>query len=365
MQKHLSKILFGHSIYSKHVFYALSLGLVASSSAFATTELEVLIDTAENALDNTADLARRGPPSSVIFHDLLAQNILAVKSAFSNVLTYVKPPMALMTAILDTYLEGQFYPCFEFLLFLIREDLTVTKLRAQPNSLVLFQQTTMPATPTLENLEHLYLVCRYPSIDLSTCTNLKSLGFFDGGAISGTHRSQISTLARNTKVLQNLFIMNWGTSEIGYNAFNGASLVNVIINKATTSGNYAFFNCISLKTVALFDYTYISYNAFALCESLTTVSFPAVATIGPWGFEGCIALTTIPATSFPVATSIRDRTFSGCTSLTEASFPAVITIESLAFTNCTSLQKIMYAKDADVADDAFSGCSSTLQILNP
>ncbi|MDR1208080.1 MAG: leucine-rich repeat domain-containing protein [Holosporales bacterium] len=361
MQIHFSKILFGESICSKHIFGTLAPCVFAFSAS--ATELEHFISTANQAIDAIANTMIIGPNKDENFRDILAQNILAVKGAFSNVLTSVKPPMALMTTILDTYLEGQFYPCFEFLLFLIREDLTVTKLRAQPNSLVLFQQTTMPATPTLENLEHLYLVCRYPSIDLSKCTNLKSLGFFDGGAISGTNRSHISTLARNTKVLQNLFIMNWGASEIGYNAFNDAkSLVNVIINKSTTFGNYAFFVCESLKTASFADIQTIGSYAFALCQSLTALSLPLAKTINGSAFDGCISLKTI---SCPILETIFWWVFSGCNSLVEAYFPAVTSIGEGAFSNCTSLQKITYAKDAEVHDNAFPGCLSTLQKLNP
>jgi hypothetical protein len=334
----------------KHVFYALSLSIIVSFSAFATIELEEFICTAEETLDRTANLALIGPPCNLKFYELLAQNILAIKSSFSNVLTSVNAPMILMTAILDTYLEGKVYPCFDFLMFLIKEDLTVTKLRAQPNCLVLFQQTTMPAIPTLDNIEHLYLICRYPSFDVSNCTNLKSLGLFDSPGLSSTQRTQISKLVKDSKKLQKLIAMNWGDSTTATSAFECENISTpfeyVMIGDITTLGNRTFRQCYDLTT-ALFPSVQILKNmAFADCRSLTTVYFPEVTTIGDmdddWGV------------------------FCDCRNLITALFPKAITIGQRAFQLCAKLQTISYRSDATIGTDAFKNCPSTLQrILMP
>ncbi|MDR1207893.1 MAG: leucine-rich repeat domain-containing protein [Holosporales bacterium] len=344
MQKHLSKILFGESICSKHTFYALSLGIVASSSAFTTTAFKASIDVAKGAMDNTASLIRSGPQKSTNFTGAVAENVDAVKKFLDDVFVTVQ-----RTMIPLEYIKlGYIWP--EFLEFLIEEQQTVESLREQSNALVLLNETNMPATPTLANIEHLYLVKNYPTFDITACSKLKTLCFFDGPGLNADQRTAISTLVRNTKKLQKLIIMNWSDNTMATSAFERddqlGSLISIVISGITSIGFRAFRLCSTLTTVLLPSSETLLGLAFADCHSLTFISCPEVKIIGEkddiWGvFQACYNLETA---LFPKATIIGKSTFSGC----------------------TKLQTVSYKSDATIGTDAFKECPSTLQkILVP
>ncbi|MDR1207892.1 MAG: hypothetical protein LBJ89_00910, partial [Holosporales bacterium] len=92
MQRHFPQILFDHSICSKHTFYALSLGIVASSPAFTTTAFKAFVDVAKETMDSTASLIKFGPQKSVNFTGAVAENVDAVKKSLDDVVANLTIP---------------------------------------------------------------------------------------------------------------------------------------------------------------------------------------------------------------------------------------------------------------------------------
>ncbi|MDR1207894.1 MAG: leucine-rich repeat domain-containing protein [Holosporales bacterium] len=445
MQLYLSKILFGESICSTHVFVKLALGVIFASAAFATgpvaqfdeyisaattaltgtnglsalvgnasTELSAIsskIGTINTALTSASNVVRNktepepspvlasawyafcdniaaqltsvetlfkyGPRNSAAYRAHIQSNVNALQSAIAGQQTNIRTELTMNYAQFTKYLQD--------------ENTDIATLRNKPNSLVLLRQDDMPATPTLANLEHLYLVCTYPDFDITACTSLKTIGFFDGPALSSTQRTHLSTLAKVTKQLQNLIVMNWGNTSIAGSAFSGAtSLVKVIIHKVTTIGNQAFASCTNLISVSIPDATSIGSlgdygtGSFQDCSALTTVSFPAAqiigtcafikcrklliasfpaaVTVGRYGFHICDSLTTV---QFPSAETLLGAAFAYDNLITTAYFPVVKIISGSAFQRCTGLQEITYPADADVESGAFAECLSTLKRLDP
>ncbi|MDR1208244.1 MAG: leucine-rich repeat domain-containing protein [Holosporales bacterium] len=232
--------------------------------------------------------------------------------------------------------------------FLAEEQQTVESLREQSNALVLLNETSMPATPTLANIEHLYLVKNYPTFDITACSKLKTLCFFDGPGLNADQRTAISTLVKNTKQLQKLIIMNWGDNTMAGHAFecDDSSLVYVMIGGFTATEWRVFRICRALTTALFPSVQILQQMAFVECESLTTIFFPEVTTIG----------------------SLNDGygVFQYCSSLEIALFPNAIIIGNNAFSGCTKLQTVSYKSGATIGTDAFKECPLTLQkILVP
>jgi hypothetical protein len=270
-----------------------------------------------------------------IYRTLLQRNINVLQSTINVCQANIRSEL-LVTVIIPV----------EFPQFLRNENITETDLRNQPNTLVLVNETEMPTTPTLNSLEQIFLVGIYPSFDITACTNLKTIGFFDGGEIDSTQRTQLSNLAKRTQKLENLIVMNWGDSTIAHDAFCLVkSLVKVIIHKATI----------------------ISEGAFRDCSSLASVLIPDAITIGTenefWGpFIGCQSLTTV---SFPAAQFLGRDAFFFCKQLITASFPSAKTLGLYAFGNCFSLLTITFPANATTFGNTFDNCQGSLQKLHP
>ncbi|MDR1207952.1 MAG: leucine-rich repeat protein, partial [Holosporales bacterium] len=367
MQQYLSKFLFGQSICFKHTFYALASAIISSSySAFATTTLKASLDIAKSAMDSTASIIRFGPQNSTNFTEAVAENVDAVKKFLDDMFVSVQRTMIPLTLALEYSGYHSTFP--EFFDFLIETGQTVESLRAQPNTLVLLNENSMPSTSTLANIEHLYLVLNYPKFDITACTNLKTIAFFDGPALSIDQRTQLSTLVKTYKQLQNLIAMNWGDSTIAAEAFCGTdtdhpgSLVNVIIHKATVIQPNAFRYCCNLTAVSIPDAVTIDATidkndesgAFQYCISLAIASFPVVTSIGHDAFAYCSSLTT---TSFPIVQTINDRAFQ-YTGVTTASFAAAQTIWERAFYSCKSLQTASFPAAKIIRGGAFEQCTA-------
>jgi hypothetical protein len=214
------------------------------------------------------------------------------------------------------------------------------------------------------------------------------LGFFDGPGLSSTQRTQIATLARETKVLQNLIVMNWGDTEIAERAFRvtddnyNVPLVKVIIHKVTTVGSFAFDACQSLTTAIFPDVTTVNDHAFLsdralrtlfipmavtinsnafYNDAITELSCPFLRTIDPGGFRN----TQLATISFPSLTHVNTLAFYECRYLVSAYLPVCINIGDNAFGNCTALRTITFPQSTATVDPkAFNGCSN-LQIRNP
>jgi hypothetical protein len=334
MQIHFPKFLFGHSICSKPAYYALSLGIVASSPAFATTPLKVFIDAADNALNGMAELIKAGPVSSPNYREAVGDNVIAVQNAFHNVLATVPPDISE-------------YP--EFMEYCGRDKINY---KTPPINTKIFINESDVSGISLSGIQHLYFVGKWNPTGFSLPSTLLTLGFFDGSGLIADQRTAISYLVKTRKKLQNLIVMNWGAPEIAASAFcgtgegtNSGSLVNVIIHNATTIQRQAFKYCCNLRTALFPDAISIKGQmnancAFSFCTSLSTVSFPAAETLE---FDA----------------------FSHSPSISTAFFPVVKTINSWAFCDCSSLWLAMYPANALVASYAFLRCASTFQRVDP
>jgi hypothetical protein len=132
-------------------------------------------------------------------------------------------------------------------------------------------------------------------------------------------------------------------TSIGYDAFGGTSVTNVIIPDSITSmANLAFYYCTSLQSVTIGNgLTNLPFMAFNDCSNLTSVNIPTnVTDIGYEAFFRCSRLAgiTIPGS----VTVIESYAFSDCSDLTNIMIPAgVREIEDGAFEGCTSLAAIV------------------------
>jgi hypothetical protein len=131
-------------------------------------------------------------------------------------------------------------------------------------------------------------------------------------------------------------------TSIGYDAFGGTSVTNVIVpNSITSMADLAFYYCTSLQSVTIGNgLTYLPFMAFNDCSNLTSVNIPTnVTDIGYEAFFRCSSLAgvTIPDS----VTVIESYAFSDCSDLTNIMIPAgVIEIEDGAFEGCTSMTAI-------------------------
>ena len=87
-----------------------------------------------------------------------------------------------------------------------------------------------------------------------------------------------------------------GTQKIGFKAFEGCSLEEIILPSSVTFiNNCAFKNCTALKTMRLPEgLTEVRDSLFDGCRSLTSVNIPEkVERINAWAFDNCKALSTL------------------------------------------------------------------------
>ncbi|MDR0631622.1 MAG: leucine-rich repeat domain-containing protein [Holosporales bacterium] len=385
MQAQLSKNLFSHSTSSKQQSrqretnarrdpwralrrFALLLTLPAATFASSATLLfKNAADAAIAGLGSVRTLINTGPVNDPNFRGSVASLVESAQEKLEESIAKLPPDISA-------------YP--EFMEFCGREKLNYG---TPPSNTKIFINQSRISGVSLSGVQHLYYVGNWNPTGFSLPTSLLSLGFFDGPStgLNASQRTQISNLARETKVLQNLIVMNWGDSTIAKNAFkDGTSLLKVIIHKATTAGNYAFYVCSALTTVSLPNVTEIGMWQFGRCIALTTVSLPALIILNDGGFYGCSALLTISLPKatrigrpnndhgafecclklvtalLPSATTLTKAAFAGCPPLQETLFPNVTTIACRAFEDCTSLKAVIYKSGGFVDSSSFNGCTA-------
>ncbi|MCM1037439.1 MAG: leucine-rich repeat domain-containing protein [Bacteroides sp.] len=181
----------------------------------------------------------------------------------------------------------------------------------------------------------------------------------DGTAFKNSDLSEGITFAAGSKL-----------TSIGYSAFNGAKMSELILpNSVTTLGTSSNPSIIgatnsskntTLKRVVLpanAAYTKIGANSFAYCTALESVTIPAqIQEISNSAF----IYTALSDVELPAAlTTIGTSAFS-YTPLTEVQFPAALTsIGNKAFYNCSELTAITIGGCPElksIGEQAFQGC---------
>ena len=175
---------------------------------------------------------------------------------------------------------------------------------------------------------------------------------------------------------------NEGLEVIGYSAFSGTIIEEVVIPKSvwqmsfdkysneeetsayysTSSNASAFYNSQLRKVTFTEGETRINFYDFFNCSLLKEVVIPdTVHTIQGYAFAGCSGLTefNIPAS----LTNIGERAFQNCTGLTDLTVPANFGDVTLAyssgkgvFNGCTALTNITFEEGiTKIPDGAFAG----------
>lgn len=336
---------------------ALITQISSSANSSASNSFALAIGATNTALKNLVDLVERGPQTDTVFLDAVATCVRHITTATNDAVSAVQP-------FILQYIWEDVAPNYpEFSAFLLDQNKTIKELLAIPNSLIISNQNSIPHT--CADLEYLYVIGEWANLDLdiTACTNLKALGFFDGTTgLDGTQRTQISTLVRNTNVLQDLIVMDWGDSDIGTNYFSGAtSLRKAVLHRATKVCGGAFYGCSSLVTALLPHVVTIEENidnpangAFRSCTVLSTIHCPGLTNIGAYAFDSCNALTEI---SWPSVTSVGKRAFYNCTYLRTVSLPGLLSIGTSGFNSCRDLASISIPNVTYIGNYGLSQCS--------
>lgn len=132
-----------------------------------------------------------------------------------------------------------------------------------------------------------------------------------------------------------------GILMIGTNAFNAASISEIILPTSLTSINsYAFYNCDNLRSIVIPEnVTKIGEGAFRHCDSLHNIEVRGGAEIGNEAFANCVALMNVDLGEKTV--SLESEVFAHCSNLSYITIPgSVKTLDVDNFEDCTSLKRI-------------------------
>ncbi|MDR0624926.1 MAG: leucine-rich repeat domain-containing protein [Holosporales bacterium] len=381
MSARFSKILSAKRLISRAALAITLLAPISSCTSSSTSyDLAPELEAIKNCQNALATLIANGPQANGDFRADVATGVLDLGAKIDSAWDIVQS-----TTVYWPDMWEVLAPSFpEFSNYLLKANKTPRELLSEPNTLVLLNKGAV--STIWSNLEHLYLVGNWnpTGLDLPACTSMKTLGFFDGAGLTATQRTQISTLAKNVKILQDLIVMNWGHSDIAASTFNSAtSLLSVIIHNASIVRDEAFYKCTSLVTALLPQVTTImdgtthgafqacralstihcpdlagdlGYGAFSDCQALTEIYWPNIATVGDGAFFRCIGLTTV---SLPAVTFANAHSFQDCTALSAISMPNVGSMDGRAFYNCRALTSIFFpALDNLAGGEVFKGCTA-------
>lgn len=159
-----------------------------------------------------------------------------------------------------------------------------------------------------------------------------------------------------------------GITSIGANAFEGTSLIGLVIpNSVTTVGDYAFKNCTGLRGNAnLSSYiTSLGVGIFEGCSMVSETNIRAAVTILTDTFKGCVRLQNISMNSTTVTTL--DGTFYGCSALRAVPNRSTITTwQNGTFQNCTALTSVSVPDNiTGIGVSVFKGCTNITSITIP
>lgn len=165
--------------------------------------------------------------------------------------------------------------------------------------------------------------------------------------------------------LEDTFVVPSNVKIIGYFAFSGSNLVNIVLPEGlTTLDNYAFSSCDLLETVNIPDsVTSFGQYTFMNCKSLKSINIPeGVIWLGNSIFYCCFSLQEIKIPS--TVKGFGEGAFWGCSLIQTIVIPdGVSVIPYNAFLNCHSLLSVTIPSSVTKIDHkAFDDCDNLTSI---
>ena len=208
----------------------------------------------------------------------------------------------------------------------------------------------------LNNLEYIY----------SNAFESTSLQVID---LSNTKLTEIGSAFRNVKNLENIKFPQTLTSL--NDAFCNSTLTEIDLSGCTNlkSLSNTFTECKSLVKVILPEgLTTIGSSTFNSCEALTTINFPkSLQIIGGSAFSNT-KLERADLSELTELQSIGNSAFSNCQELADVLFPSSFEkLENYAFHNCQKLTSVDLSKTQlkNIPTEAFSYCGSLESVKMP
>lgn len=146
---------------------------------------------------------------------------------------------------------------------------------------------------------------------------------------------------------------------IGYDAFNGSSLKEIVIpNNVRSLWTGAFGKCVSLGQIRISSkLRHIGVNCFKGCTNISNIVIPnEVFFIAGSAFEGCTSLKRISLGRNLL--SIENEAFKGCTKLETVELPStVLSVGQSAFEGCSGLSKAFLSDNmTEIESSMFKDC---------
>ena len=187
--------------------------------------------------------------------------------------------------------------------------------------------------------------------------------------LSKTQLTELGSEFYQVKNLENIKLPKTLT-RLG-DAFSQTTLSEIDLSECTNLKTLegTFSNCKSLVKVILPEgLTSISGNAFSNCEALTTINFPkSLQSISGWTFNNT-KLEKVDLSELTELQSIGNYAFYDCQELTEVLFPSSLEkMENNAFYNCQKLTSVDLSKTQlkNIPNEAFSNCGSLESVQMP
>ena len=223
---------------------------------------------------------------------------------------------------------------------------------------------------TLNRLGDVFRESALTEIDLSKCTNLKTLdGTFNEckKLVKVTLPEGLTNINSAFGNCESLTTINFPKSlqNIGGSSFQNTKLQKIDLSGLTelqNIGEYAFQSCHDLTTIALPEgLTTINYNTFNECTSLTAINFPkSLQNIGSWAFQNT-KLQKVDLSGLTELQNIGEYAFHNCQELTEVLFPTSLTqLGNGVFCYCRKLTSIDLSNTQllSIPERTFDGCEA-------
>jgi hypothetical protein len=189
-------------------------------------------------------------------------------------------------------------------------------------------------------------------LDLSTCTDLTSIGSF------AFHRSVVAEIRLPS-----------GVSKVADYAFlNCSALIRVHLGQTQIRAlpNCCFCRCVALETVTLpACLEVVGRSAFSGCSRLGRIDLGGtkVRALAPYCFDGCVALSVVVLP--PNLESIGLQAFYNCTALAHLRFPATLRKIGSYALGCSGLIEADFGQCLTLFEmgiEPFVGCSALRRV---